>query len=215
MRSSGRGGRPTPAMSLLKQPWKVRLNMASGSVLKYLVPAGVSTAIWVRAMAKTYTIMRPSMTVSTTERVAAPMARTRIRTSGRNRSILATRATRVSRRSRSIRSTEESKNTRSKSVKLNTTKRTQVSSTMKKAKRKSKMNQKSRIPRHFDLKAMNRIMISTVKIKQSRFSTKMMPGSALMSKADSLIVDSMPIQIEFSRMTNMVPCSNQWDRAMY
>ena len=31
--------------------------------------------------------------------------------------------------------------------------------------------------------------------------------AALMSKADSLIVDSMPIQIEFSRMTNLRWCS--------
>mmetsp|Transcript_8515 Transcript_8515/g.20196 ORF Transcript_8515/g.20196 Transcript_8515/m.20196 type:complete len:272 (-) Transcript_8515:574-1389(-) len=195
--------------SLAKQPLKIKLNMACGNVLKYWFPAGVSTAICVSAIAKTYTIIKPRSTVRTTERVAAPMARTRIKTSGRKRSILAIRATRVRRSSLIMRRTDESKKMMSSFVKLSTMNRAQVSRIMKKARKKSKRNQKSRSARSLFLKATKRITISMVNAKHSRFSTMIMPGSALISSADSLIVDSMPIQTEFSRITNIVACSNQ------
>mmetsp|Transcript_96148 Transcript_96148/g.229014 ORF Transcript_96148/g.229014 Transcript_96148/m.229014 type:complete len:251 (+) Transcript_96148:689-1441(+) len=178
--------------------------MDSGTELKKEVPIAEPSVNCRKRMAKAYVMIAHSNEKTQTERAAKARPFTMIMSSGNDRRRRVSRVSRTSLAKRIRRSSPVfSGKAAEPPAKSSSVGVIQVSTMMRSAKNKSKLNQKFLNALILRWKAMKRMMISTVKYKQKKFSPTMNTGCAFQRSASLFRSASTPSQMEF-RMTIII-----------
>mmetsp|Transcript_65831 Transcript_65831/g.155008 ORF Transcript_65831/g.155008 Transcript_65831/m.155008 type:complete len:251 (+) Transcript_65831:636-1388(+) len=187
----------------------------SGTVWKRACPTVLPSVSCLKRIAKAYVMMAHKREKTQTDRAANARPLTMIMSSGKDRNNLVKRVRRTNLASRISRNTEDpSGRVLEPPASSSTTGVIHVSTTMRIARQKSKLNQKSLKAWIFFWKASNRIVISTVKYEQKRFSAMIKAGCASHNTVSVFRSASTPSQIEFNITTKIVKLSKNWWRAM-